>query len=190
MYNSLSTLPSIPYKIIEYLATSPKAENLWKMLKYPEYDALSKPNLTTREKLKLLWRNGPQEEHSVFLTGLIEDAIAESRCIFKMYNYYDRPVELYISNIVYAFDFLYGGQISLVDYNGIPVSRGDLFIHTILNTLNGVEVGGVGKLMFYENFSRYNIGKSVVGDMKKFTGVSIYLGIKVGDTGSQSGCES
>ena len=48
MYNSLSALPTIPYNILTYLATSTDAENLWKLLKYNGYDALSKPNLTLK----------------------------------------------------------------------------------------------------------------------------------------------
>lgn len=34
--------------------------------------------------------------------------------------------------------------MSLVEYNGIPVSRGDLFINKAMTVLNGAEVGGVG----------------------------------------------
>ena len=102
MYNSMSALPSIPYNIMTYLATSPQAEDLWKMLAYNGYDALSKPNLTMSQKLDLLWRNGPQEERGVFFTNLIEDAIPTSKCILKIYNYYDHPTELYTANVVYA----------------------------------------------------------------------------------------
>lgn len=46
MYNSLSALPYIPYNILVYLARQEAAEDLWKLLKYNSYDALSKPNLT------------------------------------------------------------------------------------------------------------------------------------------------
>ena len=61
MYNSLSRLPSIGYNILVYLAREPSAENIWKMLKYNDYDCLSKPNLTFSEKMELIWKNGPQE---------------------------------------------------------------------------------------------------------------------------------
>ena len=51
MYNSLSALPNAPYNILKYLAQN--NENIWKLLKYNSYDALSKPNLTMEEKLSL-----------------------------------------------------------------------------------------------------------------------------------------
>lgn len=189
MYNSLSALPSIPYNILAYLATKPEANNLWKLLAYNGYDALSKPDLTMEQKLSLVWKTGAQEKYSVFFTNLVEDAIAESRCIFKLYNYMIQPTSSYIASVVYAFDFLYGGKMSLVEYNGIPVSRGDLFLHTIMATLNGAEIGGVGKLIMSDDLSRYCGAKSVIGNSKTFTGVCLYIGVMVGDTGARADCD-
>ena len=142
MFNSLAALPPSLYNIINYLATdkSVEAENLWKMLKYNDYDALNKPNLTTSEKLDMLWRSGPQEKYSIFLTNLIEDALPQSKCVFKLYDYMVQPEGAYVSSVIYAFDFLYGGQMSLVEYDGIPVARGDVFINSILSVLNGVTI--------------------------------------------------
>ena len=93
--------------------------------------------VTFDEKIALIWKSGPQEKFGVFQTMLVEDAICESKCILKIYDYYIHAKELYSSTAVYAFDFLYGGQMSLVDYEGTPVSRGDLFINRILTVLNG-----------------------------------------------------
>ena len=185
MYNSMSALPQLPYNIITFLAQD---EILWKLLAYNSYDALSKPNLTFSEKLDMIWREGKQEKYNVFMTNLVEDAIAESKCIFKLYQYYIHAKELYSSTVVYAFDFLYGGQMSLVEYNGVPVSRGDLFINRVLEMLNGAEVGGVGKLMFLDDKSRYSLGRSVIGNSKTFTGVELFLAVDVGDTGKETPC--
>lgn len=187
MYNSLSALPTSLYKILEYLVVN--NENIWKMLKYNSYDALSKPNLTVSEKLAFLWKTGPQEKYGMFLTNLVEDAICESKCIFKLYNYhvYASPSE-YLSTAVYEFDFLYGGTMALVDYNGIPTNRGTLFIHEILSTLNGVYIGGVGKLIFNDDQARYDAAHSVIGNSKTFTGVQMWLSTQMGDSGTEVGC--
>ena len=190
IFNSLSALPYIPYNILVYLARQDGAEDLWKMLKYNSYDALSKPNLSFEEKLKLIWRNGPQEKYGVFLTPLIEDAICESKCVLKIYDYYIHAKELYTSTLVYAFDFLYGGQMSLIEYDGVPVSRGDLFVNIILTVLNGAEVGGIGKLIFYDDMSRYDLARATIGNSKTFTGVQLFMSVNVGDTGEVNGCES
>ena len=190
MYNSLSRLPTIPYNIMVYLAksTDPIAEVFWKMLAYKDYKALSHEPLTFQQKMKLVWAQGKQDTYSVFLTNLIEDAMAESKQIVKIYQYYIHASELYTSTVVYAFDCLYGGQMSLVEYNGIPVNRGDLFIHCILTLLNGVEVGGVGKLAFIDDMSRYSAARSTIGNNKTFTGVQLYMAINVGDSGTEDGC--
>ena len=190
MYNSLSRLPTIPYNIMVYLAksTDPIAEVFWRMLAYKDYKALSHEPLTFQQKMKLVWAQGKQDTYSVFLTNLIEDAMAESKQIVKIYQYYIHASELYTSTVVYAFDCLYGGQMSLVEYNGIPVNRGDLFIHCILTLLNGVEVGGVGKLMFLDDMSRYSAARSTIGNNKTFTGVQLYMAVNVGDSGVEGGC--
>ena len=190
MYNSLSALPTIPYNIMVYLAksTDPVAEVFWKMLAYKDYKALSHEPLTFQQKMKIVWAQGKQDTYSVFLTNLIEDAMAESKQIVKIYQYYIHASELYTSTVVYAFDCLYGGQMSLVEYNGIPVNRGDLFIRCILTLLNGVEVGGVGKLMFLDDMSRYSAARSTIGNNKTFTGVQLYMAVNVGDSGVEGGC--
>ena len=170
------------YKILEYLALSPKAENLWKMIKYNSYDALSKDNLTTGEKLSYVWKTGKQEDYSVFL--------AESKCLLKIYTYLVQPNDnLYTAAVVYSFDWLYGGQMSLVDFNGVPVSRADLFTNIILDTLNGAIVGGVGKMAFSDDISRYMGVNSVIGNSKTFTGVTLKIGVLMGDAGKDDSCE-
>ena len=187
MYNSMSRLPQIPYNILTYLAQ--EEQILWKLLAYNGYDALSQPDLTPSQKLDLLWKNGdPQEPYSVFFTNLVEDAIPESKCILKIYNYYIHANHLYAGTVVYAFDFLFGGKMSLVDYNGVPVSRADLFVNRILTLLNGVQVSGVGKMVFIDDMSRYDLGRSVIGNSKTFTGYQLFLSVNVGDAGEDEGC--
>lgn len=184
--NSMSMLPNIPYNILTYLAK--EEQILWKLLAYNSYDALSKPDLTFSEKMDLIWKEGPQEPYSVFMTNIIDDAILESKTILKIYNYYIHAKDLYLAPTVYAFDILYGPKMSLVEYNGIPVSRADLFVNRILTLLNGVEVGGVGKLVFFDDMSRYDLGRTVIGNSKTFTGYQLFLSVNVGDAGRDEGC--
>ena len=187
MYNSMSRLAYIPYNILTYLAQ--EEQILWKLLAYNGYDALSQPDLTQSQKLDLLWKDDePQDKYSIFFTALVEDAIPESKCILKVYDYYIHANQLYTGTVVYAFDFLYGGKMSLVEYNGIPVSRGDLFINRILEVLNGADVGGVGRLTFFDDMSRYNLAKATIGNSKTFTGVQLFLSVNVGDSGKDEGC--
>lgn len=188
MYNSLSHLPQALYNILVYLANSSSAENLWKMLKYNDYDCLSKPNLTLAEKMEMVWKTGPQEQYSMFLSPLVEDAVTESKTIAKIYTYYIHQNEQYYSSVVFAFDCLYGGNMALIDYDGIPASRADVFTNTILATLNGAEVGGIGKLTFVSDLTRYNLAKATIGNSRTFTGVQVFLSTRMGDTGVSTPC--
>ena len=76
----------------------------------------------------------------------------------------------------------------MVDYNGVPVSRSDLFVNRILALLNGVYVGGVGKLTFFDDMSRYDLGKAIIGNSKTYTGYQLFLSVNVGDTGAEEDC--
>lgn len=188
MYNSMSAFPKAAYNILTYLANSPEAEDIWKMLKYNSYDALNQDALTLEEKIALLWREGAQEKYGVFLTPLVEDAITESKCILKIYSFHIHPDNLYSSVVVYGFDFLYGGNMALVDCDGTPVSRGDLFVNKLLTTLNGVQIGGVGELIFLDEFSPYALSKTTIGNNKTFTGQQIFLATRMGDRGVVENC--
>ena len=187
MFNSLSALPKIPYVIMEYLALN--EEIFWKVIKYNTYDALSKPDLTFQEKMALIWaKDDKQEKYSVFFTNLVEDAITKSKPIMKLYKFFVDTENLYLANVVYQIDFLYGGDMAMGDYNGIPVSRDDLLVQRILETLNGTYVGGVGMLQFNTQMSRYSSIKTTIGNDKTFTGSSLYMVTQVGDAGAGYGC--
>ena len=115
--------------------------------------------------------------------------MAESKCLLKIYTYIIQPNDLYTSSVVYSFDWLYGGQMSLVDYDGIPVSRADLFTSIIFDTLNGITIGGVGKMMFNDDISRYMGVNSIIGNSKTFTGITLKMGTLMGDAGKDESCE-
>lgn len=186
MYNSMTALPYIPYNIMKYLALN--EEILWKLLKYNTYDALSKPSLTFQEKMDLIWaKDDKQEKYNVFFTNLVEDAITQSKTIMKLYKFFIDTDNIYNANVVYQIDFLYGGNMAMVECNGIPVPRDDLLIQRVLETLNGVAVGGVGMLQLNTQMSRYSSARTTIGNDKTFTGASLFLVTQVGGT-SNNGC--
>lgn len=190
--NDMYNLPNLPYEIIKYLALSEteEAQNIWKMLAYNDYEALLKPNLTFSQKMDLVWRSGRQEDYGVFLTNLVEDAIPESKCVLKVYSYISNPVNIYLSAMTYAFDFLYGGKMSMVLYNNIPVNRGDLFVKCLLSVLNGVNIGGIGVFALDDDLSAYCGTKTVLANQKTFTGVQVFLATQVGGSSGANGCEN
>ena len=53
-YATYGVMPELSYKIIEHLMTNPEAEIIWKLLKYNDAEAWSKPNLTKKEKAAMM----------------------------------------------------------------------------------------------------------------------------------------
>ena len=85
-FNDFKEMPQLPYKVITTLLTeeSQSAEDFWKLLKYVDTDALSKPNLTYDEKIALIWDgNSIEQNYNVFLKPLIgssmDDAEAQTQ---------------------------------------------------------------------------------------------------------------
>lgn len=186
-YNNYKFMPYIPYKIIEYLAEN--NENLWKILKYNTYDCLSEDDLTFDEKMKLIWKNqDKQENYHVFFTDLIENSIPSEGTILKIYKYFTIPQNNINADGLYEFDILYGGKISLIDYNGYPCNRGDVCEAEILSTLNGVNVGGVGNLEFNRQKSSMSKSGLNIGDNKSYTGTSLIMVTNMSNIGDEDYC--
>ena len=177
-YNDFAKLPSIPYKIIEKLATD--NENLWKLLKFSEYDCLYKPNLSMDEKMSMIWKlQGKQENYNIFLTDLIEDVESTEKTVLKVYSNYLLPKSSIQSLVLYEFDVIYGAKISMVDYDGVPVNRGDAMLYEILSTLNGTDIGGVGRFEFNMQKSSMSKGYNNLSNAKNYTGKSLLMVVDI-----------
>ena len=59
----------------------------------------------------------------------------------------------------------------MVEYNGVPCSRGDLIEMEIMRSLNGKDVAGAGLLRFLPNCKSINN----IGNNQTFTGYSLLL---------------
>ena len=186
-FNQFSSLPSIPYLIIEKLMEN---ENIWKILKYPTYDCLSENNLTLDEKSNMIWKNKEkQTDYNVFLTPLVEDMIYDSTTILKCYRYYNVPTNHLNAVVTYEMDILYGGKISLIEYNGIPCNRSDVMEMEIMKTLNGADVGGIGYFQFNRELSSFCQSRMVLGNDKTFTGTSIIMGTNLSNINGGNCCD-
>lgn len=181
-FNKFSALPYIPYNIISHLAKDPKADGLWKLLKYSGVDALSQPSLTLQEKLALVWKGQPkQNDFSIFFTRLVEDEQLEERSLIKIYKADTLP-ETHINAIcTYAFDLLTGAKTTVVDYEGVPCSRLDVMEMYLLQSLNGIDVSGVGLLQFNHNLSRLSRSTYGIGNNTSYIGTQLLMAVGVTD---------
>lgn len=174
-------MPFYPYRIILALLEN---DNLCKMLKYNTYDCLSMPNLSYEEKIDMIWKN-PQfdqmQNYNIFMTNTMANMMTEAMDILQIYRYDTNPKNHIISTIAYRFDFLFGSKTAMVEYEGVPCNRGDVFEMELMKSLNGKDVAGVGFLQYNASMSRLCGSQVGIGNNSTFTGVSIVLSTQNGD---------
>lgn len=180
IFNTFDSLPYIPYKIIEHLANNPNANDFWKLIKYQDYDALSHPDLSLQEKLSMVCKNqSDQNNYGVFLTRMVENEQVAERSIMKVYKSDSVPVNAQVATVCYEFDILCGGKMTVVDYNGYPCSRLDVMETSLLQSLNGADVAGVGLLQFNYQLSRLCRSSFGVGNNTSFIGTGLIMAVQV-----------
>ena len=81
-YATYEAMKLASYRIIEHLIENPDAEIIWKLLKYDDADAYSRPDLTIDEKRELIY-NGQsiQTDFRVFFDFMMDDAENEMNTI-------------------------------------------------------------------------------------------------------------
>ena len=176
--NQFASMPFIPYKIFSTLLNN---ENLFKLIYYNTYDALSKPNLTIDEKMGLLWRGQSDvENYNIFLNNIQPNLELKSKTILKCYRCGTVPKDRFTSVLNYKFDILFGVTIPLVEYEGITCNRGDLIEMELMKSLNGKDTAGVGFLQYNHALSvacGSNVG---AGNDYTFTGISVIMATVLG----------
>ena len=67
-----------------------------------------------------------------------------------------------------------------MEYNGLPCNRGDVFESELMQTLNGIDVAGVGLLQFNHGLSTLSRSGMNLGNNKTFSGISIVMAVQNG----------
>lgn len=184
--NNFSNVPLFPYKIIEYLIYN-GSEDLWKLLKYQSVDALSRPILTPKEKVKLIWngKDTQEQDYNIFLKPLVINSMDTSleQCQIRLYRYDTTPENRYRAIIIYELDIITNEKSAIVTYQGLPCERTDLIETELLNSLNDCDIHGMGNLIFDRELSR--TCKSLIGisNSKSFYGRSLFIGQRLQNNG-------
>lgn len=175
-YATYSSMPSVSYKIIEHLMTNPKAEIIWKLLKYNDADAYTRPNLTQKEKAALIYKGEAiQADYRVFFDFMMDDAETEMNTILRIY-----PAEVYPINRVTGlctinFEVFTHSKINhLSNYT----TRVDVIIQTLIDVLNGADIGGIGVLFFDNQASRYDKIQTI--GQKPYKGKLLKMSVNMG----------
>lgn len=182
-YNSFKDMSTVPNTIVtEYLFNN---EDIWKLIYYtldengnPIVKPLEMPNLTSKQKRALIYQGVDDvNKFRVFFTMFpqneeINDQIQQVR----IYRARILPSNAFRSSIAWKIDLPchFGVQTIIVD--NIVRNRSDVLQEKILETLNGVEVGGVGTLQFnYDMDTRISDRSDFVKFNVQFSGHSFTL---------------
>ena len=194
-FNNFKEMPQLPYKIVTTLLTeeSKSAEDFWKLLKYVDVDALSKPNLTYDEKLALIWDgNSIEQNYNVFLKPLIGSSLddAEAQTQLRVFRYTTMPTSRFESVMTIEADFITNEKTCLVYQDGILCERTDVMESLFLDVMNGrdIEIGS-GVVMFDRELSRSCNSQLNIGNSKSFYGRSLVMALEFisGESGGLCG---
>lgn len=177
VFNTYTSLPSVPYKIISYLAQN--NERIFKALYYQGSDALEQPDLTLEQKLDMIYVDeGKEIDKNIFLKPLIGEEMIDSVTQLRLYKYGISPIDNMISVINYRFDIITGSKISLIYDDGVPCSRLDFIETELLNTLNGVDLFGTGKFQFNRDLSTSDKQILTLSNSKNFFGSILIMSVR------------
>lgn len=176
-FNKFTTLPSVPYKILSYLAEN--NERIFKALYYQGSDALDQPDLTLEQKLNMIYVDeGKEIDKHLFLKPLIGEEMIDSVTQLRLYKYGISPTDAMTSVITYRFDIITGSKVSLIYDNNIPISRLDFIETELLNTLNGIDLFGTGKFQFNRDLSTQDKQILTLSNSKNFFGSILLMSVR------------
>ena len=194
-FNNFKEMPQLPYKIIATLLTeeSKSAEDFWKLLKYADVEALSKPNLTYDEKVALIWRGDSIEQnYNVFLKPLVGSSMddAEAQTQLRIFRYTTQPATRFEAIMTIEADFITNEKTCLVYQDGLLCERTDLMESLFLDIMNGrdIEIGS-GVIIFDRELSRSCNSQLNIGNSKSFYGRSLVMALEFisGESGGLCG---
>lgn len=194
-FNNFKEMPQLPYKVVTTLLTdeSKSAEDFWKLLKYVDNDALSKPNLTYEEKMDLIWDGDSLEQnYNVFLKPLIGSSLdnAEAQTQLRVFRFTTMPTSRLEAVMTIEADFITNEKTCLVYQDGMLCERTDVMESLFLDVMNGrdIEIGS-GVVMFDRELSRSCNSQLNIGNSKSFYGRSLVMALEFisGESGGLCG---
>lgn len=179
IYNKYDGLQNLTLYLIQYLMLN--NEDIWKLLKYDTQDALEKPNLKREEKAALIYpgnSGGDMDDYRVFRTPYLDDINTSQQAQLRVYLESITPDTLVYGTVDVNIEVIcHVKMIELNDYQ----NRVESIVWQVLKTLNGVEVGGIGKLFFDRNGSFYDLIKMNRYNNRNFYGYTITMSTKMGN---------
>lgn len=182
---------------------------IWKLLCYPDIDAMLKPLPKYSDVVKLICNdNTTQTNFRIFRSPHFEDGWIEQCTLLKVYVDSIIPQNNMIATVNYGIDIIAHNKTinvtipdddpdnlcvsNVIDVvNGIEVkvstkSRVTMLTQAVLALLNGADIAGVGPMQFNMNQSRYNQAQYGIWNNRNFEGMKVVLGATM--SGVSSDC--
>ena len=179
IYNKYDGLQNLTLYLIQYLMLN--NEDIWKLLKYDTQDALQKDNLTREEKASLIYpgnSGGDMDDYRVFRTPYLDDINTSQQAQLRVYLESITPDTLVYGTVDVNIEVIcHVKMIELNDYQ----NRVESIMWQVLKTLNGADVGGIGKLFFDRNGGLYDLVKMNRYNNRNFYGYTITMSTKMGN---------
>lgn len=136
-YNNGQDIPIIISKILEFLIENGN-ENFWKAIKYPDYDCLSKPNLTLQEKRDLIYTNGKNlNDFNIYANmPLISPEEDKAKTLLKVYKIRTKPIDRMNFIISINFDIITHTALSNIGRDNDMLSRIDYIESELIEMLH------------------------------------------------------
>jgi len=171
-YNKLTQMPQMPYLMISEILTD--NDDIWKLLQYNEANALDQPNLTNAQKRAMIYNGSGDESNSRVFTNLfINDSFNEVQTQIRVDVSEVRP-----DNYVYAqlnVGILILAHNSIMTLNNYE-NRTTRILHELIKTLNGIEINGIGKLVFDRDRHESVLAKKMKIN-NYFSGYILYMNV-------------
>jgi hypothetical protein len=172
LYNQYVGLGMMPYKIITHLLLN--NEDIFKLLKYNENNALDLNNLSISEKRNLIYKGQTDSSpYKIFMQPTTDDAFPDTGSFLRVYIVDIYPTDHIKGLVTIAFEILCHNKInSLNNYS----TRMHWMLQNILSTFNGANIDGIGELFFNAKASnRMNYAKQNLYNGKNYFGYTICM---------------
>lgn len=176
-YNSGKDIPFIVSKMLEFLIMEGD-ENFWKAIKYPEYDCLSKPNLTIEEKRALIYTNGKNlNDFNIYANmPLISPEEDTAKTILKVYKVRTNPRDRMGFVVSINFEIITHTALANIAYGDDMLSRTDFIESLLINMFNEKDFY-FGRFIFDRNMSTDNEAYLAYNNSNNFFGTCFCISV-------------
>lgn len=182
--NEYTAIRKLSYNIIKFLKLNAQElgiEDLWKLLKYPTTDALSKPALTKSEKMALIYNGGKNiDQYRVFLQDSRQDVNMDKHSELRVFITSIIPFNYAMGQVNVCFEVFSHADIETLNNCS---NRNDVMLQAIIKALNGRDFEGIPKLTFDKSDKGQNasIKRMYFDKEKKYEGYALMMYCTVAD---------